>query len=477
MMRTIRFVGRQEELRDLKQLQSKKTASLAVIQGRRRIGKSRLVSEFAKECTFFSFSGIVPTVKTTAQSQRDEFSSQLAKHGFPKLKAEDWNDLFWLLASKTRTGRVVILFDEISWMGFKDPDFLGKLKNAWDLHFKDNPELMLILCGSVSAWIEKNILGNTGFMGRISRTLTLKELNLKECNQFLAELGSPAAAYEKFKILSVTGGVPRYLEEVQPSLSAEENIRQLCFSPKGILFQEFDSIFSDLFSKRSEIYKKIIEVFAIGSVEYNELCQKLHTQKSGRLSEYLDDLLKSGFISRDYSWHLRTGQESRLSHYRLSDNYLRFYLKYIQKNRGKIEQWHFENKSFLSLPGLESILGLQFENLVLSNRRSVWEKLKIRPEEIVSDNPFFQRKTVKMPGCKIDYLIQTRFNTLYVCEIKFSKHEIGPSVIEEVKQKIDRLKIPRGFSCRPILIHVNGVTDKLLERDFFAGIINFSELL
>lgn len=477
-MRKAPFIGRREELQDLTFLLQKKTSSLVVVQGRRRIGKSRLIQEFSKGFRFYEFAGIAPTPKATAQSQRDEFSRQLSNAtGLPELQADDWSKLFLLLANSTKEGRAIILFDEISWMGSKDPDFLGKLKNAWDLNFKLNPELILIICGSISTWIEKNILSNTGFMGRISLTLTLNELPLKESNQFLVALDSKASSYEKFKILSVTGGIPRYLEEIQPNLSAEENIKRLCFSKKGILFKEFNDIFSDLFSKRSEFYKKIVSILVNGPIEFNDLCQALGVEKSGHLSKDLNNLIQSGFISRDYTWHLNTGIESRLSHYRLSDNYLRFYLKYIDKNRDKIEHGHFEDRSLNNLPGLEIILSLQFENLVLNNRKQIWQKLHIYGEEILSDNPFFQRKTIRNPGCQVDYLIHTRFNTLYICEIKFSKKEIGASVISEVNQKMKRLIKPKGFSCRPVLIHVNGVSDEVLENGFFNNIIDFGELI
>lgn len=77
---------------------------------------------------FYSFAGVAPTDKTKAQTQRDEFASQLGHQGFPRVKAEDWNELFWLLADKVKRGRVIVLLDEISWMGSQDPHFLGKLK-------------------------------------------------------------------------------------------------------------------------------------------------------------------------------------------------------------------------------------------------------------------------------------------------------------------------------------------------------------
>lgn len=116
-------------------------------------------------------------------------------------------------------------------MGFKDPNFLGNLKTAWDIYFKKNPKLVLILCGS--AWIEKNILSSSGFLGRISYTLTLEELSLPECKEFWNKYDNRISAYEKFKILSVIGGVPRYLEEVIATKTAEENINNLCFKKGG----------------------------------------------------------------------------------------------------------------------------------------------------------------------------------------------------------------------------------------------------
>lgn len=470
------FIGRKTELKDLERLFKKKTSSLVVIQGRRRIGKSRLAQEFGKKHSFIQLTGMPPTQGTTAQSQRDEIMHQLCQAtGIPTLSVDDWSTVFSLLAREARGRKTVILLDEISWMGSKDPNFLGKLKNAWDLYFKPNPELVVILCGSISTWIEENILSSTGFMGRLSLILTLKELSLKESCEFLK--CPHHSAYDIFKLLSVTGGIPRYLEEIQMDISPEENIKNLCFSSKGILFREFRDIFSDLFSKKSETYKEIITTLVDGKSDYNDICKAINVPKNGHLSNHLEDLIKSGFITRDYTWQINSGQTSRLSHYRLSDNYLRFYLKYIDKNREKIEAGHFDNRSLSALPGYDAIMGLQFENLVLNNRPSLWEELSLYRDEIISDNPFFQRKTTTTSGCQIDYLIHTKFNTLYLCEIKFSKNPIGASVIAEVQEKISRLKHPKGFSIIPVLIHVNGVEESVINSGIFRNIIDFGKFL
>ncbi|MDF1796497.1 MAG: hypothetical protein P1U63_08185 [Coxiellaceae bacterium] len=122
-------------------------------------------------------------------------------------------------------------------------------------------------------------------------------------------------------------------------------------------------------------------------------------------------------------------------------------------------------------------MGLQVENLILKNRKLITEELQINPLDIVCDNTFFQKKTARQKGCQIDYMIQTKFNTLYICEIKFSKNPIEPSVIDEGKQKIARLSIPRGFSYRPVLIHVNGVSEYVEDQQYFTNIIDFSQFL
>lgn len=469
-----RFVGRAEELALLEVTSERKVANLVVLRGRRRIGKSRLAEKFGEQYPkTYILTGLAPNAETTAQQEREDFAAQLARTaGIRGVAANDWGDLFWHLAQATQKGRVLIVLDEINWMGSKDPTFLSKLKSAWDLYFKNNTQLMMVLSGSMSAWIEKNILSHTGFMGRISLDLTLDELPLAVCDQFWGAQAKHVSAYEKFKILSIMGGVPRYLEEINPKLTAEENIQQLAFRREGLLFNEFERIFTDLFSKRSAIYQKIVEKLAYGIADFNQLADALEYQKSGVLSGYLDDLIETGYVKRDYTWEIKTGKQASLSHYRLCDNYLRFYLRYILPNRSQIEKGRLSR-----LPAWDAILGLQFENLVINNFHLLEKLLEIKSDDIIYANPFFQRKTREQQGCQIDYMIQTKFNVLYVCEMKFSKEKISNKIIQEVEEKIARIKLPRNVSYRSVLIHVNGVTDAVIESDFFAKIIDFSDFL
>ncbi|MEL6413071.1 MAG: ATP-binding protein [Bacteroidota bacterium] len=157
------FIGRKSELLRLKALHDKQAPSLVVVKGRRRVGKSRLIAEFAArnlQNKLWSFAGLAPQEEMDAQSQRDNFARQLASSlKIPPLTFQDWSDAFEHLEQQLSPGDIVLL-DEISWMGAGDPSFIPKLKAWWD---KLTKPVMVVFCGSVSTWIEENILNNTAF--------------------------------------------------------------------------------------------------------------------------------------------------------------------------------------------------------------------------------------------------------------------------------------------------------------------------
>lgn len=329
-------------------------------------------------------------------------------------------------------------------MGSKASDFPGQLKIAWDTEFKKNNKLILVLCGSASAWIEKNILKDADFVGRISLEINLKELSLSQSNKFWGSKSAYISPSEKFKILSVTGGVPKYLEEIDISASAESNIKRLCFEDGGMLLLEFEKIFNDIFSKRSILYSQITHLLAKGHRSILEIAIELKKPNNGDLSEYMHELEISGFISREWVFNPK-GKKSRLSKFRLCDNYLRFYYKYIASEKEKIQKGLYALKTLESLPQWHSIMGFQFENLVLNNMVPLMTHIGIDLNTIVSVSPYFKNSVKNNKGVsRINLLIETLFSTLYVCEINFKK-KLQPSVIEEVQRKIEILKRPKGM--------------------------------
>ena len=471
------FIGRENELRLLKGLFDLKKAAIAVCAGRRRIGKSTLIQQFGRNAkTFLEFQGLPPREGITPRDQLNAFSEQLANQtNLPKLNLDSWYQAFTLLNSIVKNEKTVILLDEISWMAIRDKDFAGQLKIAWDTEFKRNTKLILVLCGSVSSWIDKNILNSAGFVGRISLKLTPEELSLFHCNMFWGKQASRVAAKEKLKLLAVTGGVPRYLEEINPNLSAEENIRQICFSKEGFLFSEFDQIFRDIFSKRAPTYKKIIFTLVQGSKSLSNVADLLKREKGGDLSRYLEDLSASGFITKDAVFEPGKKKASKLAKYRLKDNYIRFYLRYLEPVKDKIEKGLFRDFAIEGLSEWETIIGLQFENLVLNNIRSVCALLAINMNSVRSAAPYFQKTTQRKKSCQIDLLIETKY-TLYICEIKFRKR-IPKSVIGEVQEKINRLRLPKRYTVRPVLIYAGELAPGIEEEDYFDRILNFDTLL
>ncbi len=394
-----KFYGRERELFLLNELLEKRTASLVVLRGRRRIGKTRLAEKFSEGFdTVYRFMGLAPEKGVTADIQRKHFGNELEiQSGLTGLRTDDWDFLFHNLAQLTRTGRVLIILDEINWLGNLDPAFLGKLKTAWDQYFNKNSQLILFLSGSMSAWIEKNILSSTGYFGRAELDIVLKELPLKVCDHFWDPYANKISAYEKLKILSVTGGIPRYLESINPKQSAEANIRRLFFRKEALFFNEFDKIFIDLFKNQSELYKKIAECLAQRAADQEKIFKSLDVPKSGVYSENLNNLVLTGYISRDYTWNIKSGKYSKLSQYRLSDNLIRFYLKYVQPHKETVLQGR-EPASI----NWEAIMGLQFKNLVLNNRKWIYKLLNIPENEIKIDNPYFRRGTRTQPGVQID---------------------------------------------------------------------------
>ncbi len=473
------FIGRQHEITILKDLFQKKTASLVTVTGKRRIGKSTLIQYFSGMSMdhFFEFQGIAPRDGIENKNQLQHFSEQLAlQFNLPTLELKNWNEAFSLLSNQVSGKSCLILLDEISWMASKDRDFPGKLKVAWDTQFKKNDKLILVICGSVSTWIEKNIFNDSDFMGRLSKTIKLEELSLVDSHQFWPkERRHQISTSEKCKLLSVTGGVPRYLEEIDFSKSAEENIKSLAFQKEGILFTEFEKIFNDIFNTRASTYKKLVEIISYGHRSFKEICDALKIEQNGVISGYLMDLVNAGFVKKDYRWNLN-GKVSRLSRYRLSDNYLRFYLRYVLPNQDKIQKGLMNQLSLENLPGWASIMGLQFENLILNNLPKLCELLELDANNLVSASPYFQKSTKRLAGVQIDLLINMSNSSLYIFEMKFMK-SIGINVKREIQEKIKRLKVSSQYSIRPILIYEGKLTKELKEDEYFIHKLPFSNFI
>ncbi len=473
------YHGRADAQQQFAQLWRKPKASLVVLQGRRRIGKSAFAAQCARTQAqhYLKFEGLAPREGQGREEQLTGFAGQLqAQTALPQIHLDSWPQAFQLLANALPAkGKTVLLLDEISWMGQGDRDFAGHLKVAWDNLFSTRKDLVVVICGSVSSWIQQNILNNTGFVGRCSLTYNLEPLSLADSLKFWGKKADRISTTEFIKMLSVTGGVPRYLEEIDPAQTAEQNLHRLCFEPEALLFREFDAIFADIFDRRAAHYRDICEALAGPAKTVQELSAALGVGRGGALTVALDDLVQSGFLQRDQAFSPTSGTDLRQIKYRLSDNYLRFYLRYIAPERARITKGLFKKKALETLPAWDSVMGLQFENLVLQNLAALQRQLGLENTPILNAAPYFQRTTQRQEACQIDLLLRTR-QALYIVEMKL-RQTVPKSCTAEVREKVRRLKLPRGQSFRTVLVYGGELEQGLEDEDFFDYLVPFDALM
>ena len=477
----MRFIGRKKYLEDLESLWRKRTSSIVACRGRRRIGKSTLFREFARRTAdaYIEIEGLPPDKNMTNQMQLDNFVSALASQtGCSMDPVPDWLHAFQRLEQQVDDAkRTVVLLDEISWMGGYDPVFPGVLRTAWETFLHRHDRLVLVICGSVSAWIKENILGNTGFTGRFSRDYVLPELSLAECAEFWGEAKDRTSSREILDVLSVTGGVPRYLEEIDSGLDADENVRRMCFMSDGELYKDFDAIFDPMFGTDVELKKKILCELVNGPHSAAELERFFDLERNGRVSKSLKALKEGGFVADDPRLNPETGEQARTSRFRLRDNYTRFYLKYVAPRKMQIEMGAYSFVSLSALPDWNAVMGLQFENLIVNNAMSLLPFLHVGNVIVESAAPYrnVRKEAGTGNGCQIDLLIQTP-RTAYVVEVK-RRREIGPEIIGEVERKIKRLPLRKGMTPRPVLVYDGELHPAVEATGFFDAVVPAQKLL
>ena len=481
-MKKTMFFGRDAILDQLASLFEKRTASLVTCRGRRRIGKSTLVKEFAhrSRARFIKLEGLRPEPGMTNVDQLKFFASKLASQvGGDRTVPEDWYSAFVRLdAAISDRQRTVVLLDEISWMAFDDKTFASVLKNAWDDLFKAHPRLVLVACGSVSSWIRENIVDSKAFVGRRSLDVIVPELPLSDCVKFWGVRAKRIDPREIIDVLSVTGGVPRYLEEINPRLSAAENIRRLCYLPNSVLRMDFDDMFNDVITRKQKYVARVLRTFVDGPKSVTEVASAMGVEKCGDITDAVQALQEAGFVAEECAVNPETGTDLRERRFRLKDNYSRFYLKYIERNKKVIDAAAFSFATLDELDGIEAVMGLAFENLVVNNYRELIPYLHMDGALVTSAGPYrrFRDKGGRGgAGCQIDLLIQTR-RALCFIEIK-RKREIGREIIDEVDKKVRSIKRPAGISARTALVYDGHLSPVAAADGYFDAIIHFPKLL
>ena len=229
-----------------------------------------------------------------------------------------------------------------------------------------------------------------------------------------------------------------------------------------------------MFGEKSVRRRSVLEGLARGARTVSELAAALGEPANGHLSATLEELRLAGFAAKDAGLNPQTGGPVREARWRLRDNYARFYLHYVRPRKAAVEAGLFPFGALERLDGWETILGLQFENLVLDRVSALLPKIGLRDSLVFSAAPYRQEKTKRAKGCQIDLLVQAK-RSVCVVEIK-RRREIGRGIVDEVAEKVSRLRLAGGLSVRTALVYAGELSPAVREEGFFDFIVGADEL-
>lgn len=275
-----------------------------------------------------------------------------------------------------------------------------------------------------------NLINNHGGLhNRVTHHLPIEPFTLSECEQFFKNRLATFNRYQLLQLYMVLGGIPFYLDMIDITQSAAQNINRLCFTPKGSLRREFDNLYPSLFKNASK-HIAIIEALAQKSkgMERDELIRTANLQNSGNTTRILKELEESGFIRRYNAF----GKNLRNAHYQLTDFYSLFYLKFIKPNAAFDENFWLNS---IDSPEIRAWSGYAFEQVCLAHLPAIKKALGISGIQTSSaawSGRFGDQKA------QIDLVIDRRDQAISIMEMKFSIQlfVIDKKYAEELRQKI-----------------------------------------
>lgn len=475
-IKQVPFVGRKYEWERLVAEHKKPAGSLVVLYGRRRVGKTRLVTQFYQDKNLWRFDGVENGDKPTQiKNILTKLSSYTGKELYRTLNCNDWLTLLKIVneaisESPTKHNKTIFL-DEFSYMACGRMGLVSALKWAWDNFWEDKPQFTLVLCGSVSSFMVNKVIKSSALYGRVKTEIYLPPLSLPEIGQLFPR---QISTRELVNLYMFCGGIPEYLLQINPHESIAINIARHCFCKDGYFVKEFDRLFKEVL-KEQEIYKKIIGALSrYKSLKIPELTELLHVSEGGTFSQHLENLSLAGFVKDALPWD--KPMESKLKRYRLDDEYLFFYFKFIHPKLRKIEgnQDIRFGLSILQSRSYTAWAGLAFERLCLKHIDEIVRFLNI--DQLVKDyGPYYRSASNHRKGVQIDLLLVRHDPVVTVCEMKHAKGLIGKWIIEEVEKKVALLS-ERKKTVERVLITTEGITKDLADSGYFSRVILIDDL-
>ncbi len=430
-----KLIGRKKELDQLKKLRDSDSSAFLAVYGRRRVGKTFLIRQAFDNQFDFYLTGMS---NGSLVQQLANFHATLIQYGsLANEPAADWlsafQQLIALLESSKRSRKVIFL-DELPWLDTAQSNFISALEHFWNSWASARNDIILVVCGSAAGWMINKLIHNRGGLyNRVTHRIKLEPFTLKECEEFLKHKSGLFDKYQVVQLYMVLGGIPFYLEQVDPTESAAQNINRLFFERNAVLRAEFDSLYKSLFDN-AEKHIAVIEALSKKGKGLTrcELIKEAKLSTGGGITRILKELEESNFIRRYISY----GKKERDSLYQLTDFYSLFYLRFITKTSILDENVWING---LDSPEQRAWSGYAFEQVCLAHIREIKQALGISGVQTATSSWI---KTGMGSRTQIDLVIDRRDHVINICEMKFSINDftIDKKYADELRNKVGVFK-------------------------------------
>lgn len=426
-----KIIGRESELSLLSKYYESNRPEFIVLYGRRRVGKTFIARSFFKDKFDFFATGIL---EGTYGEELKSFCDSLKEYGYKGAELCNWMDVFSalaaLMAKSRRKKRCVIFLDEISCFDTPNSGFTRALGHFWNKYASRQDNVFLVICGSATSWMTKNVLNNKGGLhNRRTHEIHLRPFNLAKTEQYFV---SRKARWSRLSILQaymVLGGVPYYLSLLDMGESLPANIDRLFFSEDAPMRDEYRRLYRSVF-KSPERYMDIVKALSANKsgLTRTEISEAVHIDSGSGLSEMLDDLVACDFI-RSY----RNGLKKNGEIYQLMDFYTLFYLQFCANPSSDQCFW----KNTLNSPQQNTWYGLSYERVCLTHIQEILQALHL--DTIHTEYYSFRSKDTS-PKVQIDMVIDRSDDFVDIIEIKYSRirYEMTREESEKIERRVSR---------------------------------------
>ncbi|MBD5525426.1 MAG: ATP-binding protein [Lachnospiraceae bacterium] len=349
------FIGREQELRKLNQMYQSGKLEVAIIYGRRRVGKTTLITEFCKD---------KKTVFFAAQENNAAQNLELLSYAIAEIDSgsttanmtyRSFGDAFNRLAEMSATERIVLVIDEYPYLAQAERGISSMLQNYLDHQFK-NTKLFLILCGSSMSFMEKQVLGyQSSLYGRRTAQFKIRPFHYLDTGKWFPDY----SCEEKAIMYGITGGIPLYLEQFSPALSIRENLLENLFDKNAMLFEEPANLLKQELREPST-YNAVITAIASGKTKLSEIASTVGIE-TGLCTKYLSNLITLGVIRRETPV---TDPASKRPLYLIDDQFFRFWFTFVSRNMSAVLSGRMEQNYGVTVENrLSDYMGLTFEKM------------------------------------------------------------------------------------------------------------------